>query len=60
MTRKDYVEVASILNRLAKSIEPKTSESKAFDIAVGDLCEMFLADNPRFDSLRFVEAVHRA
>ena len=60
MTRKDYVELAKVMNRLGKSIEARTIESKAFNEAVGDLVEWLSEDNPRFDSIRFTEAVYRS
>lgn len=60
MTRKDYVELAKVMNRLGKSIEARTAESKAFNEAVGDLVEWLSTENPRFDSIRFTEAVYRA
>lgn len=60
MTRKDYVELAKVMNRLSKSIEAHTPESKAFNEAVGDLTEWLGLDNPRFDSTRFIEAVYKA
>ena len=60
MTRKDYVEIAKILNGLVKSVEAHTKESKALDEAVGSFCELFLSDNSRFDSIRFIEAVYKA
>ena len=60
MTRKDYVELAKVMNRLGKSIESRTVESKAFNEAVGDLVDWLSIDNPRFDSTRFIEAIYRA
>lgn len=60
MTRKDYVAVAKIMNDLVKKIEGRTAEGKAVDKAVTDLCELFLSENPRFDSIRFIEAVYKA
>lgn len=60
MTRKDYVELAKVMNRLVLAVEPKTAESKAIDQAVNDLVEWLSIENPRFDSLRFIEAVYKA
>lgn len=60
MTRKDYIELAKVMNRLGKSIEAHTRESKAFNEAVADLSEWLSTDNPRFDSVRFLEAIYRA
>jgi hypothetical protein len=53
MTRKDYVEVARILNENKLFIPEATFESLVYDFN-----EMFLSDNPRFDADRFTEAVN--
>jgi hypothetical protein len=60
MTRKDYVELAKVMNRLVLAVEPKTAESKAIDQAVNDLVEWLSIENPRFDSLRFIGAIYKA
>ncbi len=60
MTRKDYVELAKVMNRLVVAVEPKTAESKAIDQAVNDLVEWLSIENPRFDSLRFIGAIYKA
>lgn len=60
MTRKDYVAIAEVMNNLVKKIEGRTTEGKAVDKAVTDLCELFLSENPRFDTIRFIEAVYKA
>jgi hypothetical protein len=60
MTRKDYVELAKVMNRLVLAVEPKTAESKAIDQAVNDLVEWLSIENPRFNSLRFIGAVYKA
>lgn len=57
MTRKDYIELAKIMNKLGKSIEARTAESKAFNAAIDDITEWLAIDNPRFDSGRFIEAI---
>jgi hypothetical protein len=60
MTRKDYVELAKVMNRLVLAIEPKTAESKAIDQAVNDLVEWLSIENPRFDAVRFLGSVYKA
>jgi hypothetical protein len=60
MTRKDYVELAKVMNRLVLAVEPKTAESKAIDQAVNDLVEWLSIENPRFNSLRFIGAIYKA
>ena len=51
MTRKDYVETARILNKYKNSI----SESDFVDL-VDDFAFMFEKDNPRFVTVKFLEA----
>ena len=51
MTRKDYVEVAKILNKFVDDID-----ASDFDELVFQFSEFFLADNPRFDESRFYDA----
>ena len=48
MTRKDYVEVARILNANLENVS---------DLMLNDFIAMFKSDNSRFDSNRFVNAV---
>jgi len=60
MNRKDYVELAKVMNRLVLAVEPKTAEGKAVDQAVNDVVEWLSVENPRFDSLRFLGAVYKA
>ena len=52
MTRKDYVEVAKILNLYADEIHKDTLRH-----LVDEFCDFFQEDNPRFDSARFMSAV---
>lgn len=49
MTRKDYEKIANILN---KGIRPVQADAW-FNSLLDNLCDMFQADNPRFDSERF-------
>ena len=51
MTRKDYVEVARIINKYKDVME-----DIVFADLVDDFSYMFEQDNPRFDSSRFVSA----
>ena len=51
MTRKDYVEVAKILNTFEKD------ESLDIGFLMKSFIEMFKSDNPRFDANRFTTAV---
>ena len=51
MTRKDYVETASILNKFIDRIE-----SHEFTDLVFEFSEWFASDNPRFDEQRFFDA----
>ena len=52
MTRKDYVETASILNGFKDEIDYLILADLAEDFA-----EMFANDNERFDHKRFIDAV---
>jgi hypothetical protein len=51
MTRKDYVETASILNKFADTIDSHTFQDLIFEFS-----EWFSADNPRFDENKFWDA----
>ena len=53
MTRKDYVEVADILNLLFSIDYVKEGKE---DFVIGLFAEMFQRDNARFDRNRFVDA----
>ena len=53
MTRKDYVEVAEILNLLFSIDYVKEGKE---DFVIGLFAEMFQRDNARFDRNRFVDA----
>jgi hypothetical protein len=52
MTRKDYVQVAKILNAYHLEVEPQIFEDLLSDFQV-----MFKKDNPNFDNTRFRDAV---
>lgn len=51
MTRKDYVEVANILNDFDKNDGMETIE------LIYRFAALFEKDNPRFDRQRFIDAV---
>lgn len=51
MTRKDYIEVSTILNRHRDAINPDT-----FLSILNDFAFMMESDNPRFDRSRFFDA----
>jgi hypothetical protein len=51
MTRKDYVETASILNKFADTIDSHTFQDLIFEFS-----EWFASDNPRFDENKFWDA----
>jgi len=51
MTRKDYVETASILNKFINKID-----SLEFQDLVFEFSEWFASDNPRFDEQKFFDA----
>lgn len=57
MTRKHYTQIAALVEDLAITTSDPT---QAPDIAVADfvhgLANMFAADNPNFDRVRFVTA----
>ena len=60
MTRKDYVAIAEAIREEWAAWEeagPNSDTGKwaCADVAV-KLCEVFAADNPRFDEERFLEA----
>ena len=48
MTRKDYIATADIIHTYNLQLPEILLEN-----LVNDFCEMFLADNPRFDAGRF-------
>lgn len=52
MTRKDYIQVASILNAYHLDID-----SKVFEDLLSDFQIFFKKDNSNFDSTRFRDAV---
>jgi hypothetical protein len=51
MTRKDYVEVAEILNTYRHDMQ-----LHIFNEMVADFCEYFYSDNPNFKEDKFREA----
>lgn len=53
MTRKDYVATAKILSNFSLGID-----ALVFEDLCDEFAEMFEADNPKFDTARFLEACH--
>lgn len=53
MTRKDFVRVASTLNKLVVSGADKST----LTLVITELCEVFQEINPRFDIDKFTKAV---
>jgi|TARA_Y100000296_G_C5057790_1_gene198192 hypothetical protein len=51
MSRKDYIAIAKILAKCKHGISTASQEKLA-----QELCELFLTDNERFDSEKFLEA----
>lgn len=53
MTRKDYIAIAKVLNHYYHN-----SSEELIAIGIGyALAQVFAADNPRFDSDRFISAI---
>lgn len=53
MTRKDYIAIAKVLNHYYHN-----SSEELITIGIGyALAQVFTADNPRFDSDRFISAI---
>ena len=51
MSRKDYIAIAQILKKCKHGISTASQEKLA-----DEFCELFLFDNERFDSEKFLEA----
>jgi hypothetical protein len=62
MTRKDYRAISDVMSTLRKAAaygsfnEWTHQDYDAIDKAVDELCDVFAADNPRFDRKRFLKA----
>ena len=56
MTRKDYVAIATALHHAYRTCE--NPHIRTWEAAVLRLAEAFKADNPRFDSERFINACY--
>jgi hypothetical protein len=57
MTRKDYKAIADKLNSFWSELGPGSSLDQSFEYMLGELCRVFEADNPNFDTERFLQAV---
>ena len=51
MSRKDYIAIAGIIKKCKHGISTASQQKLA-----EELCELFLFDNERFDSSKFLEA----
>jgi|TARA_R100000458_G_scaffold50244_1_gene50311 TorA maturation chaperone TorD len=51
MSRKDYIAIAGIIRKCKHGISTASQEKLA-----QEFCELFLFDNERFDSEKFLEA----
>lgn len=63
MTRKDYVLWAEIVGRALGAAYLQGGEAArtaVYDSLYGDAVALFASDSPRFDRLRFAEAVGKA
>ncbi len=57
MTRKDYILIAEVLN---KQFNTEHYSATSLSIAImNNLLDAFEADNPRFDSDKFEDAVYK-
>ena len=58
MTRKDYELIAGAIRR---AIQTNSLDERTLSVGdlLGELCQAFIQDNPRFDMRRFCEAVSR-
>ena len=65
MTRQDYEKIAGVLRRSVEGSRKRAEQGEGFVMTEGyavwaifmGLCEVFEADNPRFDVERFESAV---
>ena len=58
MTRKDYKVIANALHPIATNPLLTRNESNAVENAVIALAKALQAENPRFDEMRFHDAVY--
>tara|TARA_R100000995_G_C3391161_1_gene80533 strand:- start:269 stop:463 length:195 start_codon:yes stop_codon:yes gene_type:complete len=63
MTRKDYIEIANILNdyknRNTRGNLYQLNED-AYNLMILDFCAMLKLDNRNFDTQRFIDAVNKS
>jgi hypothetical protein len=57
MTRKDYIEIAKVLNKKVRDIGINDPDFILIDELAKDFATMLKADNPNFDKERFFSAV---
>ena len=56
MTRKDYVQFASLLNSIHHGFPALDVDAKRF--LVNNMSDIFETDNPNFNRMKFKEAVY--
>jgi KaiC/GvpD/RAD55 family RecA-like ATPase len=56
MTRKDYVQFASLLNSIHHGFPALDIDAKRF--LVNNMSDIFETDNPNFNRMKFKEAVY--
>lgn len=54
MTKKDYVKIASSIESILRRVKLSSFDRA---ILIGEFCLMLKRDNPRFDSVRFVDEI---
>lgn len=54
MTRKDYILIADALRTVIGSLD--NPERRGAVLAAGELAHVLKADNPRFETIRFLKA----
>lgn len=58
MTKKDYVRFASLFNSMHHGFPAEMFSYEAKKFLVNNMCDIFEMDNPRFDRMKFKEAVY--
>jgi len=56
MTKKDYINLSNCINFAIRSSHEDLSDSKFLSYLIGNLDATLKAENPRYDTKRFVEA----
>jgi hypothetical protein len=58
MTKKDYIRFAGLLNSMNNGFPADMFSYEAKKFLVNNMCDIFEMDNPRFDRMKFKEAVY--